>query len=186
MGSAAPANSLLKFMNHGIASALTAAVLALAPGPAGADADRDSVQSPASQPPLPEPGLWEILVRIDVPEGPVQDASQAIRHCYTAEDLSDPRSAIPRAGPDCEVSGFRLEGNRATWALHCTGAGVISGGGEMILGRYAYAANVWNEISERGRTFTVTQRIRARRVGECVTGESGTEAGPQSPPPPPR
>lgn len=175
-------------MKHCLASALTAAVLAVASGSLGAEPDGNPASTAAAPPPLPEPGLWEILVRIDVPEGPVRDTSQAIRHCYTPEDLSDPRNAIPRAGPECEISEFRLEGNRATWALRCTGAGVVSGGGEMILGRQAYAANVWNEILERGRTLTVTQKIRARRVGDCVTGESGAQndTAPQSPPPPPR
>lgn len=157
---------------HGLVTAL-AMILAGGSGDAASEAKPES--PPVKPVPQLKPGLWEILVRINVPDGPVQDASQVIRHCYSQEDLADPRSAIPRAGPDCEIHDFRLDGARATWSLRCSGPSAVSGGGEMMLGREAYVADVWNKITDRGRTLDITQRIRARRLGDCVPGDSGTE-----------
>lgn len=160
--------------------------LILAAASVHAETDQEPPPPPTAAAPQPEPGLWEILVRIDVPEGPIKDASQAMRHCYTREELADLRTTIPRADPDCSVRDFRLEGDRATWTLSCPGSSVVSGGGEMILGRHAYAANIWNEITEGDRVLRVTQRIRARRLGDCMAGEpesgSREDSGAQSPP----
>jgi len=151
----------------------------LAAGSAYAASEGKPGSPPVEPVPQLQPGLWEIQVRINVPEGPVQDTSQVMRHCYSQEDLADPRSAIPRAGPDCEIHDFRLDGARATWSLRCSGPSAVSGGGEMMLGREAYAANVWNEIKDQGRTLKITQKIRARRLGDCVPGNS--ETGKDSP-----
>lgn len=117
-----------------------------------------------------QPGMWEIKVRIDMPGTPVREATQTLRHCFTRRELEDERNALPRAGPDCEVVDYRLSGNRATWSLLCPGANAVRGGGEMTFGAVAYVATVWNDIVEQGRTLRVVQKIRAKRLGECVPG----------------
>lgn len=121
-------------------------------------------------PPPMQPGLWEITVRIDMQGTPVREATQTLRHCYTHRELEDGRNALPRAGPGCEVADYRLSGNRATWTLQCAGPGAVRGGGEMTFGTVAYVATVWNEVEEQGRVLRVVQKIRAKRLGECVTG----------------
>ncbi|HEX6828834.1 MAG TPA: DUF3617 family protein, partial [Burkholderiales bacterium] len=125
--------------------------------------------------PVMEPGLWEVTARIHVPGSPIREATQTLRHCYTADELADTRNALPRAGPGCEVVDYRLSGNRATWSLACDGRARSSGGGEMLFGRYAYAATVWNEVTEQGRSIRVTQRIRAKRLGECLPPPAADE-----------
>jgi hypothetical protein len=119
-----------------------------------------------------EPGLWEVTIRIDVPASPVQEASQTLRHCYTPEELQDPRSLVPRGPPECEIIGFRFAGNRAAWSVECTGPKPMVGGGEMMLGKVAYAANLWSEVQEGGRTLRITQRVRAKRLGECMAADA--------------
>lgn len=128
----------------------------------------------APSPPAMEAGLWEVTSRLEVPASPVQEAVQTSRHCYTREELQDPSKLIPRAPQECEIIGYRLAGNRATWSVECSGPKPMVGGGEMILGKVAYAANLWSEVQEGARTLRVTQRVRARRLGECV---------PEPPPP---
>lgn len=126
-------------------------------------------------PPVMEPGLWEVTSRIEVPDSPVQEASQTLRHCYTAEELQDPRNLIPRVPQECRLIGFRFVGNRATWSVECGGPRPMVGGGEMTLGKLAYASNLWSEVQDGGRTLRVTQRVRARRLGECMAEEAPPE-----------
>lgn len=129
----------------------------------------------ASAPPPMEPGLWEVTSRLDVPDSPVQDATQTLRRCYTAEELRDPRNLVPRVPQECLLIGFRLVGNRATWSVECSALRPMAGGGEMTLGKIAYAANLWSESREGGRTLRIMQRVRARRLGECLPEESSPE-----------
>lgn len=135
-----------------------------------------AIAAPEGMPPPPpmEPGLWEVTIRIEIPASPVQEASQTLRHCYTPEELQDPRNLIPRAPPECRVLDFRFADNRATWSVECGGPRPMVGGGEMMLGKVAYAANLWSEGREGGRTLRITQRVRAKRLGECM---------PEAPPP---
>lgn len=125
--------------------------------------------------PAMEPGLWEVTSRLDVPDSPVQEASQTLRHCYTRDELQDPRNLIPRVPPECRLIGFRFVGTRATWSVECSGPRPMVGGGEMILGQVAYAANLWSEVQEGGRTLRITQRVRAKRLGECMPEASPLE-----------
>jgi len=123
-------------------------------------------------PPRMQPGLWEITVRIDMQGTPVREATQTLRHCYTPRELEDGRNALPAAGPGCEVVDYLLSGNRATWSLLCAGPNAVGGGGEMIFGAVAYAATVWNDVPEQGRILRVVQKIRAKRLGECLAEPS--------------
>jgi uncharacterized protein DUF3617 len=125
-------------------------------------------EAPAARPRL-APGLWEISVRLDIPDSPVQEAIQTYRHCYTEKELADARNSVPPAGPGCAVLDYRIEGERATWSLRCAGPDAVTGSGEMIFGSRAYAATVWNEMKEKGRILRVTQKIRGKWIGECVS-----------------
>lgn len=127
-----------------------------------------AIAAEEATPPIPEAGLWEVRVRVDIPASPVQEATQTLRHCYSRKELEDPRNLIPRDSPECEIVDYAVAGNRVTWSVECSSPKALVGGGEMILGRVAYAANVWSEVQESERILRITQRIRAKRLGECA------------------
>jgi hypothetical protein len=66
------------------------------------------------------------------------------------------------------VMDYRISGDRATWSLRCEGPEAVTGGGEMIFGRNVYAATIWHDKRVQNRTLRIIQRIRGRRVGDCV------------------
>jgi uncharacterized protein DUF3617 len=127
----------------------------------------------APEAPRMVPGMWEIRMRVDVPDGPVQEVAETFRHCYTETELEDMRNTVPRTAAECEVMDYQIAGDRATWSLRCDGPEAVTGGGEMIFGRNVYAAKIWHDKRVQNRALHIVQRIRGRRIGDCGTKGPG-------------
>jgi hypothetical protein len=62
-------------------------------------------------------GMWEITSSIDMPGMPVQVPPTVVRHCYTKEDVKDPKKVVASKNSDCTVTDMKKSGNKMTWKM---------------------------------------------------------------------
>lgn len=119
-----------------------------------------------------KPGLWEITTTMEMPGMPMQMPAQANKWCYTAQNLKERDSVVPKpqqtGDTRCEVKDFKQSGNTVRWTLECAGAHPTRAKGEQTFDSAdEYHARMEITAAEGGRSMAMTQKIRARRIGDC-------------------
>lgn len=138
---------------------LLLALLALATLPAVAD------QSPM------KPGMWEITTQMDMPGMPYKMPPMTFKHCATPEMLAKDHGLGEQKSPPgshCERTKMNMSGNKAEWAVSCTGKTNVSGHGTLIWD----SANSYHGVTHlnmdmNGHATDVTQTMQGKRLGEC-------------------
>jgi hypothetical protein len=83
-------------------------------------------------------GLWEITVRMEMP------------------------------GMDrCEVAGYRMQGNTASWNWTCRGEGAASGTASMTFSGTSYTGVSRMSMHHGGAVQTMTIHYAGRHLGAC-------------------
>ena len=113
-------------------------------------------------------GRWEVRMDMSMPGMPVGMPSSTTIECITPKDAEDPQNATPhgRGGPtaaDCKVSDYKVEGNKVSWSMKCTGRDAMSGTGALV-----YAGDTYTGVVKMasGRE-TMTLRYKGKRLGDC-------------------
>jgi hypothetical protein len=115
-----------------------------------------------------QPGLWEITTDTSMPGLPVQMAPLTRRNCYTAADLAEAQNAVRQGGyANCVIQHFREQGNTASWAIECSGEPAMRGSGTMTTTATSFIGSMDSVVNYPGGAVRLTNRWRARRVGEC-------------------
>jgi hypothetical protein len=65
---------------------------------------------------------------------------------------------------DCKISDYKVEGNKVSWSMKCTGRDAMSGTGALV-----YAGDTYTGVVKMssGRE-TMTLRYRGKRLGDCT------------------
>jgi hypothetical protein len=91
------------------------------------------------------------------------------KQCITPEDAADPQKSMPqgrggRGMPDtCKVSDYKVDGNKVSWTMKCTGDQAMSGSGE-----FTYAGDTYDGVVKMdmgGRSMAM--KYSGKRIGDC-------------------
>jgi hypothetical protein len=124
------------------------------------------VTAPAARAIDMQEGLWEITTRMEMPGMPAGMGAHTVQHCYTKQDVQDPKEALPK-DDRCTIGDFRTQGTTTTWTMRCAGDAEMTGRGSMTYRGTSYAGTIDMQMKEGGQTMNVTQRIEGRRLGAC-------------------
>jgi hypothetical protein len=108
-------------------------------------------------------GMWEITSSIDMPGMPVKVPPTVVRHCYTKDDVKDPKKVVASKNSDCTVTDMKKSGSKVTWKMQCTGKSKGTFSGETVFGNDSYESTM--NMQSEGRSMTT--KSKARRVGNC-------------------
>ena len=122
-----------------------------------------------------KPGLWEVVIKMEVPGMPMAMPPMTTKQCLTAEQIAKredklvhPASRDP--SEKCELKSHERRGNTMTMTMSCTASqGTSQVKGRMIFdsptayhGEFDVQAAV-----EDGRTMHMTQHFEGKRTGDC-------------------
>ncbi|MGE0031303.1 MAG: DUF3617 domain-containing protein [Steroidobacteraceae bacterium] len=111
-----------------------------------------------------EPGiLWETTSQsvMEMQGNPMQMPPQTSRMCAAQEWKQPPAGG----GQECVTTNFIVVGNKATWAVQCSGQMTMTGTGEMTFSGDSYTGLIKFLVAEMGMNMTV--RLSGRKVGTC-------------------
>ena len=112
-------------------------------------------------------GRWEVKMEMEMAGLPANMPAMTSTQCITPADAQDPKKAMPpqgRGGPsDCQVSDYKVDGNKVTWTMKCTGQQAMTGTGEFIYTADAYTGTMKMNMGERG----MTMKYSGKRLGDC-------------------
>ena len=111
-------------------------------------------------------GLWEITTRVEMPGMPAGMGNTTMQHCFTKQDVQDPRAAMPK-DDRCTFSDLRTSGNTASWTVQCKGEEPMKGTGSVTYRGSSYDGTMTVQMSEDGQTMTMKQHFSGRRLGPC-------------------
>lgn len=118
-----------------------------------------------------KPGKYEVTVKMEMPGSPVAIPETRSSFCVTPKDAEDDKSLAQRSqreGSDCKVTDWKMDGNKSSWTMECTGKQKMKGSGEMVFSTDGYESTMKMHIEEAKRgPMDMTQHMKAKRVGDC-------------------
>lgn len=118
-----------------------------------------------------KPGLWEVTTQMDMPGMPVKMPATTTRSCVTPEQARNPGETIGdpsgrgRGNSNCKASDQKIDGNKVTWKMACTGAQSMTGDGEMVFSGDTYTGKMTMTMAQMPGPMAL--QITGKRVGEC-------------------
>ncbi len=116
-------------------------------------------------------GLWEITTKMEMPGMPAGMPPQVVRQCITRKDLEDPSKTAPTGGDPrdnrCQMTGYKMQGNTATWNMACKGENAMTGSGSITYSGTSYSGTNKMTMTHGGQTQTMTMQYSARHLGDC-------------------
>jgi uncharacterized protein DUF3617 len=114
-------------------------------------------------------GLWEITTQMEMPNMPMKMPPMRQTQCITKDQLKDPAQTVPSGSQpgqpnDCKVSDFKMEGNKASWKIICTGREKMTGVGEITYKGDTYDGQMKLTMS----AGEMLMKYSAKRLGECT------------------
>jgi hypothetical protein len=107
-------------------------------------------------------GQWEMISTMEMPGMPMQMPATTIKHCFTKEDVKDPKKTI-NTDKNCKVTELKQSGNKVTWKMKCTGEHSGDFSGETVFKKDAYDSTM--KMQSEG--MAMNMKIKAKRVGDC-------------------
>ena len=117
-------------------------------------------------------GQWEVKMEMDMPGMPAGMPAFTSTQCITPEEAKDPEKSVPQMGrggrgrgnPNCKVSEYKMDGNKATWSMKCEGDQPMTGTGEFVYAADTYTGSIKMETG-RG---AMTMKYSGKRLGDCT------------------
>jgi hypothetical protein len=116
-------------------------------------------------------GLWEMVVKTQVPGTPANVPAQTVQRCMSAKDFADPRKTAPDKGGQCEITNHRMQGNTASWDISCKGPEPMKGSGTMTFEGQRYNGVQKVNKKQDGQTVQMTMNYAGRYLGPCKPGQ---------------
>jgi hypothetical protein len=114
------------------------------------------------------PGLYEIEVRVDLPNVLQVGPSSRFRRCLTATEIESGQAFFVRSeNPirSCALADFAATGTTARYRIRCPGPNAASGEAEFEPTAGGYRGAVRMQMG--GKNMTMSETQNAVRVGEC-------------------
>lgn len=113
-------------------------------------------------------GRWEVKMEMNMPGMPGMPPMTTTQ-CITPEDAADPQKSMPSRGRgdngNCKVSDYKIDGNKVTWSMECTGAQAMTGKGEFVYAADTYTGTMTMDMSGRG---SMSMKYSGKRLGDCT------------------
>jgi Protein of unknown function (DUF3617) len=115
------------------------------------------------------PGSWETTVTSEIPNMPPRPP-MTTTHCVKAEDVKDSRSfaeTMQQRSGKCALSDFKFDGGKLSYNWSCEGGN--AGSTEFVFSGTSYEGTTKVNLAAHGNRgpMSITQHIKARRVGDC-------------------
>ena len=117
------------------------------------------------------PGRWEVTTQMDMPGMPVKMPATTTTSCVTPEQAKNPGDTIGdpsgrgRGNSNCKATDQKIDGNKVTWKMACTGAQSMTGEGEMVFNGDSYTGKMNMTMAQMPGPMTL--QITGKRVGDC-------------------
>ena len=121
---------------------------------------------------LMKPGRWETTTQMDMPGLPVKMPEMKATSCVTPDQAKNPGGTVQnatwrgrgRGNDNCKTSDQKVDGNKVTWKIACTGADAMTGEGEMVFSGDSYAGKMTMSMAQG----QMTMQYSGKRIGECT------------------
>jgi hypothetical protein len=124
-------------------------------------------------------GNWQVTVEMsmaNMPQGMTMPPMPPMTQCITKEEAADPTKAIPArpqrggaaAQSDCKVSNYKVDGNKVSWDMTCTGATPMTGTSEFIYAGDTYTGTMKMNVERGGAPMAMTMKYTGKRLGDCT------------------
>ncbi|MGH8750832.1 MAG: DUF3617 domain-containing protein [Burkholderiales bacterium] len=113
-------------------------------------------------------GMWEITTKIEISGLPQNLPAHTIQHCVTKKDIEEGKLLKPeQKNSNCQLKDYKVEGNKASWSVACTGANPMTGNGSVIYSGASFAGATKMKMGGKGRETEMAQSFSGKRIGEC-------------------
>ena len=126
-----------------------------------------SASTAAAAPPPMAPGLWEVTMSMEMAGMPRGMPPTKAQHCYRPSEVKDLRKTLPPTQENCKLSDWKQLGNTVNWTMNCSGEAAMRLTGTMTYSGDRYTGVNQMTANRGGRTVNMTQKIDARRIGDC-------------------
>jgi hypothetical protein len=122
----------------------------------------------AAAEPVLAPGLYQVEVRIALPNVREVRASMVLTRCIGASELQSGQAFLVLSDnplKDCDLLDYRVTDVVATYRIACPGPNKGSAVGVFDLARSAYRGVI--EMNMGGKNMTMSETQLGKRVGDC-------------------
>jgi Protein of unknown function (DUF3617) len=110
-----------------------------------------------------QPGLWQIAVS--------GQGGMAInlQQCLTQKQIDENGGLPPESQKDnpCKRTSVKMEGNKMSWTVACSGEFQATGAGEMTLSPTQYNGRQTVTIAMQGQKITQENTFSGKRISDC-------------------
>jgi len=116
------------------------------------------------------PGRWEVTTQMDMPGMPMKMPATTTTSCVTPEQAKTPGNTVGnpagrgRGNSNCKTSDYKIDGNKVTWKMACTGADAMTGEGEMVFNGDSYTGKMAMSMAQGQMTL----QYSGKRIGDCT------------------
>jgi hypothetical protein len=71
---------------------------------------------------------------------------------------------LPSQDKSCKASDYKVEGNKVTWKMTCSGRDKMTGDGEMVFSGDSYTGKM-NMTMAQG---SMSMKYTGKRIGDCT------------------
>jgi hypothetical protein len=104
--------------------------------------------------------LWETTSQMVMPGMPFSPPPTRLKICKSAQWHQPP----PGGDASCTTTNYQVVGNKATWAMQCSGDMPMTGTGEMT---FAADGSYTGVITATAEGMTMTINLSGKKIGSC-------------------
>ena len=116
-----------------------------------------------------EPGLYEIAVRLDLPNIEGATAARVVRRCLAGTAESEHYGLLPLSENNplsrCPVANVHRDGGALAFEIVCPGGNAASAAARYALAPTAFEGRITIKLG--GKNMTMTETQAGRRTGPC-------------------
>ena len=124
----------------------------------------------AAELPNMQEGLWEVTTKVEISGQSTGLPEYTVRHCLTKKDIEEGKGKLHQ--PDsrnskCQVKNYKVEGNKASWSIACSGDNPTTGSGSVTYSGTSFAGMTKMKMGKKGEETEMTQTFSGKLIGAC-------------------
>ena len=113
-------------------------------------------------------GLWEVTTKVEISGQTKPLPEYTVQHCVTKKDIEQGKGKLHQPNSrKCQVQDYKVEGNKASWAITCSGDNPTTGTGTVTYSGTSFAGTSKMVIGKKGQEREMTQTFSGKRLGPC-------------------